>query len=170
MKAIVNVTPAWGIGKENQLLVRIRADMRRFRALTLHHTVICGRRTLESFPNAQPLPDRDTIVLSRDPQYQKDGVTVCHDLYELQAVLTKRDPGTVFVCGGEQIYRLLLPYCDEALVTLNYSYEPADTFFPNLNRLPNWRLTAVGEKQREGEQAFRYLSFQNTDPLPLPQR
>ena len=96
--------------------------------------------------------------------------SVCHSLSDLKMALEGKDPDSVFVCGGEQIYRLLLPYCSEALVTLNYSCEPADTFFPNLNRLPNWRLTAVGEKQREGEQAFRYLSFQNTDPLPLPQR
>lgn len=170
MKAIVNVSPRWGIGKEQQLLVRISADMRRFRALTLHNTIICGRKTLESFPNGEPLKNRENIVLSRDPSYRKEGVTVCHDLLELGAFLKDRDPDTVFVCGGEQIYRLLLPYCDEALVTLNYSSEKADTFFPNLNRLPNWQMTAIGEKQWEGETAFRYLIFQNTDPLPLPER
>ena len=170
MKAIVNVSPRWGIGKGNQLLVRISADMRRFRALTLHHTIICGRKTLESFPNGEPLKHRDNIVFSRDPAYRKDGVTVCHSLTELQAALTGKDPDNVFVCGGEQIYRLLLPYCSEALVTLNYSCDPADTFFPNLNELINWQLKDVGEKQWEGEMAFRYLTFVNDDPKPLPQR
>ena len=167
MKAIVNVSPRWGIGKENQLLVRISADMRRFRALTLHHTIICGRKTLESFPNGEPLNHRDNIVFSRDPDYQKDGVTVCHSLFDLQTALSGKDPDKVFVCGGEQIYRLLLPYCDEALVTLNYSVEPADTFFPNLNALSNWHLKDVGEKQWEEETAFRYLMFVNDSPLAL---
>ena len=170
MKVIVNVTPKWGIGKDQRLLVRIHADMRRFRALTLHNTIICGRKTLESFPNGEPLPERENIVLTRNPVYEKDGVTVCHSLEDLNEALQGRDPDTVFVCGGEQIYRLLLPYCDEALVTLNYASEKADTSFPNLNRRKNWRLVEVGEKQCEGEMAFRYLRYRNDAPLPLPEK
>ena len=165
MKAIVNISPGWGIGKEGQLLVHIHADMRRFRALTLHHTIICGRKTLESFPNGEPLPNRRNIVLTQNPSYRKEGVTVCHSLLELQTALAEGNTDDVFVCGGEQIYRLLLPYCDEALVTLNYLTEGADRFFPNLNRLLNWHLTDVGEKQWEADLAFRYLTFKNDAPL-----
>ena len=81
--------------------------------------------------------------------------------------ITGLDPDSVFVCGGEQTYQLLLPYCNKALVTLNDSDIKADRFFPNLNLLPNWILTEVGEKQYENQTAFRFLTYTNTDPLEL---
>ena len=163
MIAIVNINPNWGIGSENRLLVRIHADMRRFRALTQNNTVIFGRKTLETFPNGDPLPNRSNIVLTRDPDYQKDGLTVCHDLNELKTALYGLDPETVFVCGGEQVYRLLLPYCSAAYVTLTETYAAADRYFPNLNRLSNWTLKETGERQVENGTAFRYLAYVNTE-------
>ena len=162
MRAIVNVTPQWGIGKENGLLVRIRADMRRFRELTTGGTIIVGRKTLESFPNGAPLANRENIVLTRDPDFWVENALVLHDTAELQEILSLRDPDTVFVCGGEQIYRQLLPYCMDALVTLTYTSAAADRRFPNLNLLPNWILTEVGEKRSENDLRFRFLTYTNT--------
>lgn len=167
MQAIVNVTPQWGIGKDNDLIVRIRTDMRRFRMLTTGNTIIVGRRTLESFPNGEPLPNRTNIVLTRDPDFQAKNVISCSDLNALRNAITGLDPDSVYVCGGEQTYRLLLPYCGKALVTLNDSDIKADRFFPNLNLMPNWILTEVGEKQYENQTAFRFLTYINTDPLEL---
>ncbi len=167
MNAIVNISPDWGIGSDNRLLVRIHADMRRFRALTLNNTVIFGRKTLETFPNGDPLPKRNNIVLSHERTYRKDGLTVCHDLDELRTALSGVDPNTVFVCGGEQIYRLLLPYCTNVFLTLTEVYDPADRFFPNLNRLHNWTLKETGERQEENGTAFRYLLYHNRDVQEL---
>ena len=167
MRAIVNVTPQWGIGNENRLLVRIHADMRRFRALTTGGTIIVGRKTLESFPNGTPLPNRENIVLTRDRNYRAGDAVVLHGTAELRDVLSLRDPDTVFVCGGEQIYRQLLPYCSHALVTLTDTTAEADRSFPNLNLLPNWILTEVGEKQTENGVAFRFLTYTNTDVRPI---
>lgn len=163
MRAIVNVNPRWGIGNENQLLVRIRTDMRRFRTLTTGNTIVIGRKTLATFPNAQPLPSRDNIILTHDCTFSADHAIVCHDLAVLRDAIADRDPDSVFVCGGEQVYRLLLPYCSQALVTLTYTDAKADRFFPNLNLLPNWVLTEVGDKQYEGETAFRFLTYTNTN-------
>lgn len=168
MRAIVNVTPQWGIGLENSLLVRIHADMRRFRALTKNNTVIVGRKTLETFPNGMPLKNRENIVLTRSTDFHAEGAIVCSDLISLKKLLEDRDPDTVFVCGGESVYRLLLPYCSEALVTLTYQSITADRFFPNLNLLPSWRIEDVGEKQWEDDVAFRYLTYQNHNVLDLP--
>lgn len=167
MQLIVNVNPQWGIGNQNQLLVRIHADMRRFRMLTTNQTIIVGRKTLLTFPNEKPLPNRDNIVLTRDPDFHIDGAIVCHDLSELRGVLSDRDPNSVFVCGGEQIYRQLLPYCTKAYVTLTYTDAKADRVFPNLNLLPNWVLTEVGEKQYENDIAFRYLTYSNNSVVLL---
>ena len=144
MRAIVNVNPQWGIGNENRLLVRIHADMRRFRALTTGGTIIIGRKTLESFPNGAPLPNRENIVLTRDRNYRAGNAIILHDVSELRDALSTQDPDTVYVCGGEQIYRQLLPYCSHALVTLTDTSAAADRTFPNLNLLPNWILTEVG--------------------------
>ena len=167
MRAIVNVTPQWGIGNENRLLVRIHADMRRFRALTTGGTIIIGRKTLETFPNAAPLPNRENIVLTHDPHYRAENAIIVHALSELRDALFSRDPDTVYVCGGEQIYRQLLPYCSEALVTLTDTSAAADRCFPNLNLLPNWILTEVGEKQYENDIAFRFLTYTNTSVRTL---
>ena len=162
MRAIVNVTPQWGIGNENRLLVRIHADMRRFRALTTGGTIIVGRKTLESFPNGAPLPNRENIVLTRDSEYRAGSAIVLHDISGLTDIVSTREPDTVFVCGGEQIYRQLLPYCSHALVTLTDTTAAADRSFPNLNLLPNWILTEVGEKQYENDLSFRFLTYTNT--------
>ena len=167
MQAIVNVTPAWGIGNENGLLVRISADMRRFRALTTGKTIIIGRKTLLTFPDGKPLKNRENIVLTRDPSFAAEGAVICHSLDELKAALADRDPYSVFVCGGEQIYRLLLPYCTTALVTLTETDALADRFFPNLNRHPDWILTGAGEKQTENGVDFRFLTYTNTSVMPL---
>ena len=163
MQIIVNVNPRWGIGSENQLLVWIRADMRRFRSMTTDHTIIVGRKTLETFPGGKPLPNRENIIMTRDPVFSVNGAIVCRSEDELRRVLSERDPDTVFVCGGEQIYRQLLPYCSAAHVTLTYTDAKADRFFPNLNMLPNWILTEVGEKQYENGTGFRYLTYANND-------
>ncbi len=167
MQAIVNITPDWGIGSENRLLVHIRADMRRFRALTTNHTIIIGRKTLLTFPNQQPLANRENIILSHDPFFQIDNAIVCRDLFELKSALEGKDPDSVYVCGGESIYRLLLPYCSKALITRTETEVPADRFFPELNRDPDWILTDVGPLEQEGETRFRFLEYTNTNPKAL---
>ena len=67
LKAIVAVCDDWGIGANGDMVVSNRADMRHFVSCTKGHTVIMGRKTLESFPGARPLKDRRNIVLTRDP-------------------------------------------------------------------------------------------------------
>lgn len=167
MQVIVNVSPEWGIGNENRLLVRIKEDMRRFRAFTTHHTIIVGRKTLETFPGGRPLPDRENIILTRDPEYRAENAIVCRSLDELRKILSGKDPDSVFVCGGEQIYRLLLPYCSTAFVTMTETDCKADRFFPDLNRQPDWILTEEGEPKTEGETTYRFLKYENTKPLSL---
>ena len=69
MKAIVAVDRNWGIGRDGDQLVYLSEDLRRFKALTLDHAVILGRRTLATFPGGRPLPRRRNLVLSRDPGF-----------------------------------------------------------------------------------------------------
>ena len=77
MNLIVAVDENWGIGKDNELLCRISADMKNFRAVTMGHVLVLGRKTLESFPGKKPLPKRTHVVLTANKAYEAEGVTLC---------------------------------------------------------------------------------------------
>ena len=146
MNLIVAVDSNWAIGKENKLLVSIPQDMKFFRETTKGKVVAMGRKTLESFPQGQPLKNRVNIVITRNPSYKVKDAVVVHSVEEAIEESRKYD-GDVFVIGGESIYRAMLPYCDTALVTrIDYAYE-ADTWFPNLDEDEEWELTDEGEEQ-----------------------
>ena len=146
MKIIVAADKNWGIGNKGKLLVSIPQDMKFFRATTTGHTVVMGRKTLESLPGGRPLPDRRNIVLTKNPDFNCDGVTILHSIDELMAVVGAESE-KVFVIGGGAVYKELLPYCDTAYVTrLDYSYE-ADTYFPDLDSDDEWELTSEGEEE-----------------------
>ena len=115
MNLIVAADNKWGIGRDGGLLASIPTDMKYFREHTTGKVVVMGRKTLESFPNSSPLPNRMNIVLTHDRSFDANGSTVCHNLSELASAIAGKDPDSVFVCGGEQIYRLLLPFCSKAL-------------------------------------------------------
>ena len=146
MKLIVAADRNWAIGKNNKLMWSIPADMKFFRETTQGNVVIMGRKTLESFPQGQPLKNRVNIVITRNPSYKVKDAVVVHSVEEAIEESRKYD-GDVFVIGGGSIYRAMLPYCDTALVTrIDYAYE-ADTWFPNLDEDEEWELTDEGEEQ-----------------------
>ena len=167
MDAIVNVTPDWGIGFENRLLVSIPEDLKRFRALTTGKTVILGRKTLETFPGGKPLKNRKNLVLSADLSFRPEGAEVFRSEAELRALLRTLDQELLCVIGGESIYRMLLPFCDRAFVTKTFCDIPADRFFPNLDALPNWRLAQTSVKQEFDGITFQYLDYVNETPAVL---
>ncbi len=165
MNCIVNVAPNWGIGVQDRLLVSIPADLKRFRSLTTGKTVILGRKTLATFPGGRPLKNRRNLVLSHDPTLEIDGAEVLHSLDELLSRCREIPRNELCVIGGEQIYRLLLPYCDTAEVTRSEISATANRFFPNLDETPGWHLTAESEAMEENGIVFRYLTYQNSTPL-----
>ena len=156
MTAIVCVSKNWGIGKNNDLLFHIGSDLKRFRSLTLGQNIIMGRKTLESFPNGNPLPKRNNIVLSTTMEERK-GVTVVRSLDEAMEYMTEDS----YLCGGEQIYRLLLPYCSRALVTVVDEEVESEHFFPNLDELPNWKIESISEEMEEDGHRFRFIDYVN---------
>jgi len=156
MTAIVCVSKNWGIGKNNDLLFHISADLKRFRSLTLGQNIIMGRKTLESFPGGNPLPKRNNIVLSTTMEERK-GVTVVRSVDEAMEYMTEDS----FLCGGEQVYRLLLPYCSRALVTVVDEEVESEHFFPNLDELPNWKIESVSEEMEEDGHHFRFIDYVN---------
>ncbi len=155
MNVIVCADRDWGIGREGDLLVRISADLKRFKALTLGHPVILGRKTLATFPGGRPLPGRRNLVLSRDPDFCPQGVEVFRDVESLAAAA----PEDSFVIGGGEVYRQLLPWCGTAYVTRLAEAYPADAWFPDLDRDPAWQLQETeGPLAYEGG-LFRYDTY-----------
>ena len=135
--ALACVSEDWGIGKSGQLLYHIKPDLERFRWLTTGQVVIMGRKTLESLPAGRPLASRSNWVLSRTLG-KTPGVKVISDLTKLDKLLAK-EKQAVYVIGGEEIYKLLLSRCQYVNLTVVKATRPADSFFPNLDRLPEWR-------------------------------
>lgn len=149
MKAIAAADRNWAIGNEGHLLVHISEDMKNFRRLTAGKTVIYGRKTLETFPHARPLPKRENIIFSRNPEYAAEGAVIVHSVAELEGMLPENTDDYI-VIGGETIYRALLHLCDECIITRLEDTFEADTWFPDLDADPAWECTERGE-DRESE-------------------
>ena len=133
---------ARGIGRDNELLARIPEDMARFKALTLGHTVIMGRKTWDSIPaRFRPLVQRRNLVLSRQPGLQLDGAEVFSSLEAALASCGAQEQ--VFVMGGAQVYAQALPLAQVLELTeIEHQFE-ADAFFPAVD------ATLFGEVRRE---------------------
>ena len=162
MNLIVAADKNWGIGKNNELLVQIPNDMKMFRSTTIGNVVVMGRKTLESFPNGKPLPKRTNIVLTKNKNFAAKGAIVVHSKEELLEELKKYPEEDIFVIGGESIYRMLLPYCTTAYVTrTDYAYD-ADTYFPNLDELPEWKLVEESEEETYFDIEYRFTKYEKS--------
>ena len=160
MNIIVAVDNNWAIGNKDKLLVSIPNDQKHFREETTGKVVVLGRKTLQTFPQGQPLKNRTNIILSGDKNYRVKDATVVHSVEELLEELKKYDTENVYIVGGESIYRQMLPYCDVAHVTkIDHKYE-ADTYFPNLDDDPEWEITADSEEQTYFDIPYTFLKYE----------
>lgn len=160
MKAILSADRNWGIGNGNKLLVSIPSDMKFFRQTTTGKVVVMGRKTLESFPNGQPLKNRTNIVLTENPDYRVKDAVIVHSKEELLKTLEQCDTEDIYIIGGESVYRMMLPYCDTVLVTKIDRAFQADTFFPDLDEMEEWEMTEEGEEQTCFDLEFRFTKYE----------
>ena len=130
LKLVACVDKNFGLGLNGQLLFRIPEDLKNFRALTLGHTIIFGRKTLATFPNQSPLDGRRNILLSRTP-LKVSGAEVVGDVENLFDVLDVAEKN--FVVGGSEIFRELIPYATEIFLTVVDAETQADVFFPSVD-------------------------------------
>ena len=160
MNIIAAVDNNWAIGYKGQLLVSIPNDQRHFREETTGKVVVLGRKTLQTFPQGQPLKNRMNIILSTDSKYQVKDALVLHSLEELLEELKKYPTEDVYVIGGESIYRQLLPYCDTAHITkIDHEYQ-ADTYFPNLDRDPEWEIAADSDELTYFDIPYTFIRYE----------
>lgn len=138
------------IGDQNRLPWHLSADLRRFRSLTRGHAVIMGRRNYESI--GRPLPERDNIVITRNPQFVAPGCRVVHSLAAALDAATGTD---VFVIGGAEIYRQALPLAERLEITEVHAHVPGDVYFPTF-ATTDWREVARERHEPDGKNAYAY--------------
>lgn len=120
------------IGKDNKLIWHISEDLKRFKSITSGNTMIMGRKTFESLPGV--LPNRKHIIVTRDNKYtvDSDQVSVIHDLDSFIKAHEKSDE-EIFVIGGAEIYKQVLPYCNKLYLTKVHNSFEGDTYFPEID-------------------------------------
>lgn len=166
MRAILHCDRNWGIGKKNDLMFRLPKDMKFFRETTFGKTVVMGSNTLLSFPGGKPLKGRTNIVLWPDGDERKAdeaGFTLVRTLGELSEKIAVCDPDDVFVIGGAMMYRTLLPYCSEVLLTKVDADGGAETFFENLDAADEWTLVSESDPIDDNGYTIRFCTYKNTD-------
>lgn len=119
------------LGADNDLIWNLPDDMRHFVRSTKGHAVIMGRKTFDSI-DAKPLPKRHNVVITRQEDYQAEGVDVVHTIDKaLELVKEDEQP---FIIGGAQIYTLALPYAKQLEIThIHHAFEGGDAYFPEID-------------------------------------
>jgi dihydrofolate reductase len=146
------------IGRDGGLPWRLPSDLRRFRELTIGGTVLMGRRTFESLPDAfRPLPDRRNLVLSAHAGYAAEGAEVFDGLERAFAAAH----GDCFVIGGGLTYREALPLCERIYATEIEAEIEGDVFFPEIDA-GEWRRVDGGERILENELAFSFRVYERS--------
>ncbi|MDD5040162.1 MAG: dihydrofolate reductase [Patescibacteria group bacterium] len=142
------------IGKDNRLLWHIAKDLHRFRQLTAGHAVIMGRKTFESMGKA--LPNRTNIVISRKESFKAPGCTTVTSLERALEEAKRIEHNEIFIIGGGEIYRQVLPITDKLYLTVIKGTFDADTFFPDYSMFTN---VVKKEEAQEGERSFVFLEL-----------
>lgn len=163
MKAIVAVDKSWGIGKKNDLLFHLPADMAYFKEQTMGKVVVMGSNTLKSFPNGKPLKGRTNVVLFPDGEKREDCVIV-NSLEELKEELKKYPADDVFVIGGAMFYKTMLPFCSEVLVTKVNAEGGAEVFYENLDKLSGWKCVKESEPLETNGYEIKFTVYKNSEP------
>lgn len=139
------------LGKGNTLLWHMPSDMKFFRDTTRGHTVIMGRKTFESLKG--PLPKRKNIVITRDKNYQKNGIDVVHSLDE---AVKLADGDEIFIIGGAEIYKQAINIADKLYIThVDATDKDADAFFPKIIPIV-WNETKHEKHKKDSENPFDY--------------
>ena len=159
MNLIVCTDKNWAIGKDGHLLCHLKEDMKFFKKNTLNKVVVMGRSTLESLPKGQPLKDRTNIVLTRQPDFEKEGAIVVHDMEELMEELNNYDTNNVMIIGGASVYNEMMDMCDRLLVTKVYKEFEADTFIRNIDENPNFKVVWTSDVMEERGIRFRFVEY-----------
>jgi dihydrofolate reductase len=147
-----------GIGKNNDLMWHLPADMKFFKETTSGHIVVTGRKNYDSIPERfRPLPNRENAVLTRNQDYQAPGALIFSSLTACLKHYEQETERTVFIIGGGQIYReaLLSGILNEMYITEVDGSFGADTFFPEFDEM-QWQVEPVFEQEADEKHAVGF--------------
>jgi dihydrofolate reductase len=149
------------IGRAGDLPWHISADLKRFKRLTVGHTIVMGRKTYDSI--GRPLPERRSIVISRNSDFSAEGVEAAATLDD--ALRVTADEDEVFIIGGSSIYALALPIADRLYVTRVHTQIEGDVFFPPFDEL-RWQLADESPRELDERSGLEYsfLIYSAKDP------
>ena len=142
------------IGNKNQLLWHLPEDLKRFKTLTVGHPVIMGRKTFESIVSilGKPLPNRTSIVVTRDKNYSHEGAVIAHSLDEALKEAAELDTDEVIIGGGGNLWEQALPYVDMLYLTLVDDAPEGDAYFPEYEDA----FEEIGREESKEENGIRY--------------
>ncbi len=151
------------IGKENSLLWHVPADLKRFKALTLGHPIIMGRKTFESILKilGKPLPGRTNIVITRNADYKHEGAVTTTSLAEAFAAAEKENPTEIHIGGGEEIYRQALPYTSRLHLTFFDDEKDGDAFFPDFSH--DFIATTEHPPQTHNDLTYQWVDYKRKE-------
>ncbi|MDR4925993.1 dihydrofolate reductase [Peribacillus sp. YIM B13472] len=115
------------IGKNNELPWHLPADLQYFKKVTMGHPIVMGRKTFESI--GRVLPGRENVIVTRNQDFKAEGCVVLHDIAQIKTFADNRDE-EVFVIGGAEIFKEILPVTDRLYITEIHETFEGDTFFP----------------------------------------
>ncbi len=142
------------IGKDNDLLCHLPNDLKHFKNITLHNTIIMGRRTLEAMPNGAALPKRKNIVLTNNKDLQIDNCVMLHSLPEVWKYC--KDEEEIFFIGGGEIFNAVLDDTEKLHLTrIHHAFQGADTFFPSVD-FDKWKLIDEEKHTADDRHAYDY--------------
>lgn len=141
------------IGKEGKLPWHLPNDLKFFKTMTEHNTIVMGRKTFEGM-GGKLLPNRDTIILTSDKSYQVAGALVFHDKQEVLEY-AKKTEGTVFITGGTQVYKTFLPEIDVLHRTLIHHSFEGDAYFPKIN-WDAFTMVSISEGETDERNPYKY--------------
>ena len=158
LRMIVTVDRNWAVSNAHKPLITIPDDIKYIKDTTYGQVVLMGRHTFENYFNSKPLPNRTTIIVTKEEGYTVNGAVVVQSSTQAMLAAEKYNRD-IYILGGKRLYNDLLPLCDEVQVTsVDYAYA-ADSWFPNLDKKPEWVLVDESEEQTHFDVVYYFKRY-----------
>jgi dihydrofolate reductase len=156
ISAIVAMSENNVIGKDNQLVWHLPADLQHFKRTTYGHHMLMGRKTFESF--GKVLPGRVSIILTRQEKLDIPGAYIVHTVDDGLEIGRKAGDDEFFIIGGEEIFRMTMPLIEKLYLTVVHENFDGDTFFPELN-WNEWTILHQHTHEADDKNPYRHTYY-----------
>jgi dihydrofolate reductase len=146
------------IGSNNKLIWRLSDDLKNFKRITYGHFIIMGRKTFESI--GRPLAGRTNIILSKNRNFSAEGCMIFSSVEEALKYSISKDQEEIFIIGGAQIYKEILPIADKLYLTKVHASPPGDAYFPTID-FSEWKeiVHTIVQKNEKNDFDFEFIEL-----------